>query len=168
MHPTASTMHPQAPHDPGYKYGGLRAPRSRCGVRGLWPASRSPPGPQGPHLLPGSRHPSSVRPGEHPRIQEPPSFSRDTAPLLWPPQSSGVTILASEPSPTPPASLTGHPEAQEPWCFAHASSLFFGDASLPLCGEPAGVGPVLASARGSGSARGGRLASGGVRPLAAG
>lgn len=83
-HPTASTTHPWAPHGLRDKYGGPRAPRSRCGARGLWPASRSPPGPQGPSLLPRSQHLSSVGPGEHPRIQEPPSFSRGTAPLLWP------------------------------------------------------------------------------------
>lgn len=84
MHPTASTMHPWAPHGLRDKYGGPRAPRSHCGARGLQPAPRSPPVPQGPCLLPGSQHPSSVGPGEHPRIQEPLSFSRGTAPLLWP------------------------------------------------------------------------------------
>lgn len=54
MHPIASTTHPWAPHGLGDKYGGPRAPSCCCGARGLWPASRSPPGPQGPGLLPGS------------------------------------------------------------------------------------------------------------------
>lgn len=90
------------------------------------------------------------------------------------PQGSGVMVLPSEPGPSPPASPTGCPGAQKPWSFSQASSLFFGGASFPLCvviappPSPASVSPVLAPARGSGSARGGRLASGGLRPLAAG
>lgn len=82
------------------------------------------------------------------------------------PHSSGqlhgcrVTVLASEPGPTPPASPTGCPGAWESWSSGHVLSLFFGGASLPLCGavaplpSPAGVVPVLASARGAGQ-RGG-------------
>lgn len=90
------------------------------------------------------------------------------------PQGSGVMVLASEPGPTPLASPTGCPGVRKPWFFAHALSLFFGGASFPLCGavapppSPTGVVPILASARGSGSARGARLASRGVRPLATG
>lgn len=169
MHPTASTTHPWAPHGLRDKYGGPRAPRSHCGARGLQPAPRSPPVPQGPCLLPVQLVQGSI-PGFKSLCPSPGAQPHSSGQ----PQGSGIMVLASEPGPTPLASPTGCPWAREPWSFAHALSLFFGGASLPLCGSvapppsPAGVAPVLASARGSGSAWGGRLASGGVRPLATG
>lgn len=73
------------------------------------------------------------------------------------PQGTGVRVLASEPGPVSPASPAGH---REPRSLCHALSLFSGAASLPLCAavaprpSRAGDAPVLASARGSGSARG--------------
>lgn len=84
MHSTASTTRPRALHGLRDKHEGLRALGSCCRARGLWPVFRNPPGPPGPSLLPGPWHPSLAGPGEHPRIQEPLSFSRGTAPLLWP------------------------------------------------------------------------------------
>lgn len=161
----------QAPHGFGDKSGGHRAPGSCCEPRGSG---------QPPEALQGLRAPlGCLGRGVCLRSVQGSILgfkSLGPSPGAQPhssgqPQGTGVRVLASEPGPVSPASPAGH---REPRSLCHALSLFSGAASLPLCAavaprpSRAGDAPVLASARGSGSARGASLASGGVGPLAAG